>query len=226
MSLPVRFLLAALLLFSSGCAKTIPFRATELTPTRPLSAAQLTRERWNSVDGAVLMRQSALFEFAGLRVPVAGLMKLDPASKSARLVGLNDMGVKLYDISVSATASTANFVLPELARYAKFPEAVALSMRRIFLAPEPEPGDKLTRSATSYLLSRDSSACKLRFSFGGADAQLLEKSCRGGAESWRVRYYQYQNYLGRLYPGGIVLDDDRAGYRLTLWIENVEKSDE
>jgi len=41
-----------------------------------------------------------------------------------------------------------------------------------------------------------------------------------------VRYYRYQRSQGRLFPGGIVLDDERAGYRLTLWIESVEKADE
>ena len=61
--------------------------------------------------------------------------------------------------------------------------------------------------------------------FGGTDRQLLEKSCSGKA-SWQVRYYQYGRAQGVLVPGGIVLDDNRAGYRLTLWTESVEKADE
>ena len=105
--------------------------------------------------------------------------------------------------------------------------AVAISVRRIFLAPQPAPSDLLERSSTSYLLSRKSGdGGTLRFTFGGAEAQLLEKSSQGAAESWRVRYYQYQRQAGQLFPGGIVLDDQQAGYRLTLWIESVEKSDE
>ena len=220
------FLLGVPLMLVTACA-TARFPATEMTPTRPSSAAALSGALWNPGTESLMVRQSALFELKGMQVPIAGIMKLDLKKREARLVGMNDMGVKLYDISVDAASSQAHFVIPELARYPGFAEAVAVSVRRIFLAPEPAPGDLLEVTPTSYLLSRESGGGeKLLFTLGGADAQLLEKSCRGPAESWRVRYYQYRRGQGRLFPGGIVLDDDRAGYRLTLWIESVEKTDE
>lgn len=218
-------LLLALLFLASGCS-TVPFAPTQLTPTLPTSSAELCGKLWNSGTGSLMIRQSALFELEGMRVPIAGIMKLDLAARSARLVGMNDMGVKLYDISVDRTKSQANFIIPDLARYPGFAEAVAASVRRIFLEPVPSPGDALTLSPTSYLLTRDSADETLHFLFGGAQAQLLEKSYSGKAGSWRVRYYQYQERQGSLVPGGIVLDDDQARYRLTLWIESVEKGDE
>ena len=221
-----RFLGTVFLLLLSACAP-VPFPRTELTPTVPRTAAALTEGLWSAGSGSLLIRQSALFELHGLRVPIAGVMKLDVAAKEARLVGMNDMGVKLYDISVDATTSATHFLIPELARYPGFSEAVALSVRRIFLAPAPAAGDKLVQTPTRYLLTRqDGDDGTLRFTFGGANAQLLEKSCHGPAASWRVRYYQYQPQSGYLFPAGIVLDDERAGYRLTLWIESVEKADE
>jgi hypothetical protein len=219
-------LLGASLLLMSACA-TARFPATEPTATRPSTAAALSAGLWNSGTGSLLVRQSALFELRGMRVPIAGIMKLDLSKREARLVGLNDMGVKLYDISVDAVSSQANFVIQELASYPGFAEAVAVSVRRIFLLPEPGPGDRLEMTPTSYLLAREGAAgAKLRFTLGGADAQLLEKTCRGPAESWRVRYYQYRRGPGGLFPGGVELEDDLAGYRLTLWIESVEKADE
>ena len=100
-------------------------------------------------------------------------------------------------------------------------------MRRIFLTPAPAADDTLERTPTHYLLTReDDDGGRLRFTFGGAEAQLLEKTALGPAASWRVRYYQYQPQSGYLFPAGIVLDDEGAGYRLTLWIESVEKADE
>lgn len=220
-----RLLLAALVFLSSACS-TVPFAPTELTAVPPRTAASLCETLWDSGSGSLLIRQSALFELQGMKVPIDGVMKLDRGARSARLVGMNDMGVKLYDISVDRTSSRANFVIPELARYPGFAEAVALSVRRIFLEPVPSPGDALTLSDKSYLLTREGSEETLRFLFGGAQAQLLEKTGRGKAGSWRVRYYQYQRQQESLVPGGIVLDDERAGYRLTLWIESVEKTDE
>lgn len=222
----VRLLLTALLLLVSACA-TVPFAPTELTPTVPRTAAELSGALWNSGTGSLMIRQSALFEFEGMRVPIMGVMKLDLTAKRARLVGMNDMGVKLYDISVNASSSQAHSIIPDLARNPGFAEAVAASVRRIFLTPEPAADDTLERTSTNYLLTRKNGAGgTVRFKLGGADAQPLEKSYRGPAESWRVRYYHYQRRQGNLFPGGIVLDDERAGYRLTLWIESVEKTDE
>ncbi len=226
MSILTRALTGLFLLLTSACA-AVPFRSTEPAPTIPRTAAELSGALWSAGAGNVIIRQSALFEFEGMRVPIAGVMKLDPAAKIARLVGMNDMGVKLYDISVDAVSSQANFIIPDLAGYPGFAEAVAVSVRRIFLTPEPAPGDRLERTATNYHLTRkNDDGGTTRFTLGGADVQLLEKSYRGSAESWRVRYYQYQHQQGRLFPGGIVLDDEQAGYRLTLWIESVEKTDE
>ncbi|HBA88209.1 MAG TPA: hypothetical protein DCZ75_09555 [Geobacter sp.] len=229
MTLPGRSHVGALLLLLlllGGCA-TVPFERTELVPAPQRSAAQLAAGLWSAGKERLLIRQSALFELQGMRVPIAGMMRLDLGAKQARLVGMNDMGVKLYDISVDADSSRTQFVVPELARYPGFAEAVAVSVRRIFLVPEPAPGDLLELLPKSYLLTRQAGAgAQLSFTLGGAEAQLLEKSCRGPAESWRVRYYLYQRREGLLFPGGIVLDDDQAGYRLTLWIESVEKTDE
>jgi hypothetical protein len=219
-------LLMALLLLVSACA-SVPFAPTELTPTVPRTAAALSGGLWNSGSESLMIRQSALFEFKRMRVPITGVMKLDLGAKRARLVGLNDMGVKLYDISVDAASNQAHFIIPDLARYPGFAEAVAVSVRRIFLYPEPASSDTLERTPENYILTRENGAGEsVRFTFGGSDAQLLEKLSRGPAEEWRVRYYQYQHLEGRLFPGGIVLDDDLTGYRLTLWIESVEKTDE
>jgi len=218
--------IAMFLLLISACT-TVPFTPVELTPTIPRSAAELSGSLWNSGNGSIMIRQSALFEFEGMRVPITGVMKLDRSARIARLVGMNDMGVKLYDISVDDAAIQAHFIMPELARYPGFADAVATSVRRIFLTPEPARDDALERTSTSYVLTRKAPAGgAIRFVFGGADAQLLEKSYRGATGSWRVHYYQYQRLSGHFFPGGIVLDDDRAGYRLTLWIESVEKTDE
>lgn len=222
-----QLLVCALLIGAAGCASAPRFPANRLTPTAPVSAAELASGLWSTRPGSLLVRQSALFEFRGMQVPVAGLMKLDPKAKSARLIGMNDMGVKLYDISIDTEGSQANFMVPELSRYPGFAEAVALSVRRIFLTPEPAAGDRLEIAADRYLLNSElPGGASVRFTLGGEWRQLLEKSVAGPAETWRASYYQYAERGGRPFPGGIVLEDDRAGYRLTLWTESVEPTDE
>lgn len=233
-----RLITAGVLLFGAGCSllplqqaelapAAIPFQQTELMPTTPKSAAELTQGLWSFGEKSVLVAHSALFEMRGMKVPVTAMMRLDPRAREARLVGMNDMGVKLYDITVAAGSTRVNFVIPELERYPGFAEAAAVSVRRIFLDPLPEPGDRLETGKESYLLTRENgSGATLRFLIGGAESQLLEKSSRGEGESWLVRYYQYRPGPAGPFPEGIVLEDERAGYRLTLWIDNVGTSDE
>lgn len=218
-------LILGLLLACSACS-TIPFRATELVRTRPATAAELLGGLWTSGPALFLVRQSALFEFQGMRMPLAGVMKLDAGKKSARLVGMNDMGVKLFDLSVDRGGQTAHFVMPELARYPQFAEAVSGSVRRMFLDPEPSGEDLLAIGADSYRLTRERRGHRVDFIFGGADRQLLEKSCTGPDEHWQVRYFEYRQQGAVPFPWGIILEDKRAGYRLTLWLESVEQTDD
>jgi hypothetical protein len=154
-------------------------------------------------------------------------MKLDLDKKQARLVAMNEMGVKLFDLVVDSATSEALFTTPELAKYPGVTEAVATSVRRIFLAPQPSRDDSLTTARESYLLTRTDDNRTTAFLIGGRHNQLLEKRCASRSEQWRVRYFEYgQREQFPLFPRGIVLDDELAGYRLTLWLESVEKSDE
>jgi hypothetical protein len=219
-SLPVLLLCLALL---AGCAPAPPFAPTPMAPTRQLTAQELieplwTREAWR-------IRQSALFEFGGARVPMAGFLLLDPQGGTARLVGLNDMGVKLFDLEVFREGFREHFLLPELGRYPQMSRAVADSVRRIFLAPQPEIGDALHIGGRDYRLSRGADS-HTTFLFGGSGATLLEKNRQGEGEDWRVRYFEYRQAGTFLVPGGILLEDRLANYRLTLWLDEVRKDHE
>jgi hypothetical protein len=175
-----------------------------------------------STRGSWEIRQSALFELRGAKVPMTGLLALEPGK--ARLVGLNDLGVKLFDLTVTPDGYEENFLLAELGRLPGAAEAVAASVRRIFLSPAPSPEDRMERSATEIRLSRAEGNRKITFIFGGAEADLRETRVRGG-EEWRARYYNYSPAGGNRIPGGIVLDDSRGKSRLTLWLEEVRNTE-
>jgi len=222
---PALLCLLAALLPATACT-TAPFRPTEPTRTRPTTAAALVANLWTAGNGTFLIRQSGLLEFQGARMPMVGILKLDTGNKTARLVGMDDMGVKLFDLSVDRRSSRTHFTLPALDRYPGLAGAVSDSVRRIFLEPEPAEGDALAIDSHQYRLSRDRYGTSIRFLLGGQDAQLQKKSCSGPNERWEVRYHEYRRRLGLPVPDGIVLDDHRAGYRLTLWTESVERADE
>ncbi len=209
----------------AGCA-SIPFAVPEPTATRQLAATELLGTGWDA-DGKVFrLRQSGLFEAHGRRLVLDGLIQLDTPKQSARLVGMNELGVKIFDLSVTPTVTIENFLLPELAATPGLAAAVGGAVRRIYLAPRPAATDRLTIGAEEYRLDRRTDGGVLTFTFGGREPLLQRTRMKSAAEDWQVGYYEYRFLAGRWLPGGVILEDRRAGYRLTLWLEEAKQVDE
>lgn len=220
------FGLLCLLLTLTGCAG-VPFAPPELVAVRPrMTAEELAEGAWTAQAGVYRLRQTVLFEFRGARVPMAGMMRLNLDEREVRLVAMNDLGVKFFDLAVEEVGEKQNYLLADLAGIPHFSEAVAASVRRVFLTPRPAKSDALRLAENRYLLLRPSGEGDIRFTFGGNDPQLIETEAKTERESWKVRYFEYRKAKETVYPRGIVLDDHIAGYRLTLWLEEVEKIDE
>ena len=202
----------------AGCA-SVPFAAPELVPTRQLTTAELVGTGWDAGGQTLRLRQSGLFEWHGRRLVLDGLVQLDGKEHTARLVGMNELGVKAFDLTVTPGGLEEHFLLPELAATPGLAAAVGGAVRRIYLAPRPRTDDRLVIEARDYRLERRDTDREIRFVFGGPQPLLLETRMKSADEEWRVRYYQYRPTAGRWLPGGVILDDRRAGYRLTLWLE-------
>jgi hypothetical protein len=215
-----------LLLALAGCSG-VPFVAPDTVALRPdVTATQLATAVWTAQQGVFRLRQTVLFEFRGTRVPMAGLMRLDLTEDRLRLVALNDLGVKLFDLEVTPIGEQQHYLLPDLAKIPHFTEAVAASVRRVFLTPRPDGSEALRLTASRGQLTRPYRSGEIRFTFGGSGSQLLATEVAGDQENWMARYFEYQTAGTILYPRGIVLDDRIAGYRLTLWQEEVKRIDE
>lgn len=213
-----------LVLLLGGCA-SIPFEKPLLSPTRVLTAAELAAADWRAVAGGWRIRQSGLFELRGLRLPMEGFLELDNDGRRVRLVALEGLGLKLFDLTVTVDGVQVHHLLPDLAKDARLAEAVAASVRRIFLAPRPDAGDRLEIRKRDYRLTRPGGE-RVEFLFGGEPPLLLGTRVRGAGGDWRVGYYQYREAAGVPIPEGILLQDRRAGYRLTLWLESVKRVEE
>lgn len=224
MNLRKRIVGACLALLLGGCA-SIPFEQPLPTPTRALTPAELAAADWRAAPGVWRIRQSGLFELRGRRLPMEGFLEVDNDGRRVRLVALEGLGLKLFDLTVTVDGVEVHHLLPDLAKDPRLAEAVAASVRRIFLAPRPDAGDRLEIRKRDYRLTRPSEE-RVEFLFGGEPPLLLETRVRGAAGDWRVGYYQYRAAAGVPIPEGILLQDRRAGYRLTLWLESVKRVEE
>lgn len=214
-----------LTLLLTGCRAAGPFPAPPLSATRPLTITALLQGSWTLASSTLRMRHTVLLELGWRKLPMVGLLELDRTARTIRLVALNDLSIKLFDLTVTVDGYQTHYLFPELATYAGLSETVAASVRKIFLDPLPRDDDRLAIAADHYQLRRVQGAAELTFTFGGERPDLLGKALRGGAQEWVVRYYDYRDLPAGRLPGGVVLEDHTAGYRLTLWLEKANLID-
>ena len=211
------------LVWLAGCV-SLPFRDNPaLPPPAELGAQQLAAACWPAPQQHYRVRQTVLFELRGAKVPMTGLMDLDTRRGEIRLVALNDLGIKFFDLQLDATTQQLHYLLPELARFPDFDTLVASAVRRIFLAPRPDGSETLQRQAKRSVLRRADEGRDLAFEFGGPEPRLYTIRVRGGDEDWQADYYEYTDAPGPAAPRGVVLDDRKGGYRLTLWLDEVTR---
>lgn len=202
----------------SGCAKH-PFERHPPQVMPELSSAQLLENWWLASGHRYLCRHSGLLEVFTRKVALEGVVKLDTSASTARLIAMDTMGVKLFDLSVDATDHHLNYVLPLLEEHPQLPELVAKSIRAIFLQPNPSPHDRLLHQERgAQLISSEGQ----RFELIGMPVRLHRKQIHSAEGNWQVEYNQYQQQGGIWAPTGVVLNDGR-GFRLTLWIQEIRE---
>lgn len=211
-------LMCSVLLF--GCA-THPFERHQPQPLPVLTAQQLVDSWWLAPGHRYLCRHSGLLEVFMRKVPLEGVVKIDTTKQTARLVAMDTMGVKLFDLLVTKHSHQLNYLLPILAEHPQLPKMVAQSLRAIFLQPNPSSQDRLIRrERRSVLVSADADGCS--FEFIGMPVRLNRKIVDSKSNSWNVEYNQYLDQNGLWAPTGIVLTDD-SGFCLTLWIQEIRE---
>lgn len=210
-----------LLLLLGGCSGSFfPPPLMEASPPG-LDSALLAASDWTRQGGPWRLRQTVEFDFHGRQLTMRGLMSLDPAAGTARLIAVDALGIKLFDLSVFRDHEALHFLLPDLERYPRLVEAVATAVRRMFIAPRPQPGDALQLREDGYELQARKGDVVVAFLFRGGRARLDTILATGPGVAWQVGYYDYHREGELEYPEKILLEDRIAGYRLRLRIEEM-----
>lgn len=215
-----RIILSLVLLLVAACAP-VPM-GPELTETceRELSADEVIDQQWLSRDDRWRMRQSALLEMRGRKIPLEGFMELDLGRQRLHLVAMNEMGLVFFELVVTATDQELRRALPQLEQQRGLAEGIANSLRRIYLEPRPSPHDQPQMGKTSLRLWRSLPAGDLAFVFD-CFGNLRETRQTTDNERWQVVYDNYQTVSARELPEKIVMNDFHQGVTLTLWLREV-----
>jgi hypothetical protein len=213
-----------LLLLLAGCASE-PFAREPLPKLQSPDPAAMHQRFEQSIppkfisDDTVIIHAPFHDDMA-----ILGVLRVDRPANTFELVGLNQLGVKLFDLVGDAGGTTTiRFALPPLMKQQQVLVSIGNDIRRMFFNLLPAPDAKITFESTDVKFKQPSPEGKLVFKIGADPPVLLEKRVDGffGAP-WRVRYYRYASQDGRLYPRGLVMDNGKFHYRIVVKNRDVE----
>lgn len=210
------FLLGAALL--TGCAR-VPFRATPPVGMDAVDPRQLLERQQRELPEQFQLLHSVVFDYRWRSMTGIGLVEIDRPAQTFRIVCLNPMGVKLFELSGDALRTEAHFVLPPLLEHGgDFAATIGNDLRRIYFDVTPAADAAFIRRREALLFRQPFEGGTLEHVFAGAQGDLVEKNWYDAADDlvWRVSYYEYRTDNGKRSPQGIVLVNYRHGYRLTV----------
>jgi hypothetical protein len=180
---------------AAGCAHAPCERAPEAGPPS-----------WALPPAVWRIRQLVLIELGEARFPVQGYLELDTATRTVRLVALDDFGVTFFKLTVGADEVSVDYMLPMVPRGEEVGRSVAVSLRRIYLEPAgAAPGAGGTRLEA------------------GPAGQIVSAAPRSG-DGWQVRYEEYGDVDGIPVPHSIRYRE-RGGASITIRQVSVKRID-
>lgn len=208
-------LLASLLLLSA-CAEA-PLRKDEplaLPGNGPQATVEYFRVKTPDKFSGF---NSIVFEIAGQKFLGMGFVEIDRKQRSFRVICLNPMGVKLFDLSGDDHGAVLNYAIEPLAQQGDIAAAVANDIRRAYLDLVPNAAATPRVDKQSITYGGGTPAGYVEHIFAKNEGNLVEKRLYDEQLiSWSVAYSAYRENGGMRTPGNIVITDYKNGYQLTI----------
>jgi len=218
----LRVFVLCIFLALSACVPAIPPLQLPENCQAEFIPSQLIANHWLQQPTTWRIRQSALLEIGRKKIPMEGFLRLDLKRHEARLLAMNEMGVVLFDLQVTADGHQLQRVLPQLQQVDGLAEGVAQSLRQIFLVPQPQTEDRLENRSSSQRLWRILPEGTIGFVFDCfGDLRETRKLAESG--DWRVVYNQYQAFESSRVPEQIIMNNYRHSVKLSLWLREVKE---
>ena len=215
-------LLIIFVLLLGGCGPTLPRQQLPTDCRAEAPAEQLVAQQWLQQPVIWRLRQAALLEIGPKKIALEGFLRLDLVHQQARLVALNEMGLVLFDLTVSSDDEQLQRAIPQLQRQKGLAKGIALSIRSIFLQPRPQAADRLVKEGSVERLLRQTAAEQVQFIFD-CQGDLRQTRLNSAGQEWRVQYDSYQVYEATRLPSEIVFFDQQHAVKLSLWLREARQ---
>ena len=159
------------------------------------------------------------------RMSAMGALEMDSTGDRFTVACFTPIGMKLFEVRYAGGKLEPNYVFKQLAEQGDVARAVGEDIKKIYFDMLPAPDAVARKGKYSIVFEKKHGEGVLKHVFSGLGANLVEKSYygRNGRLLWKVSYYEYQTVNGKVFPGGIVLENPQYGYTLTVRLKKVQE---
>ncbi len=210
-----------LILLLVACGKA-PFesaprvRLTEKDPGRiQAHFAETLPKQFQRID-------TLTFQYGMRRMSAIGVTDVDMEAKTFTVVGLNPMGIKLFDLSGDMHTVNSRFVNPAFSQHKNFAVSIAEDIRRIYFRRVPAPSAETSVGKYRAVYQQNRGVGYLTHIFSGQIPRLTTKRFyQNNRLKWQVQYFGYIERNGYIHPAGIYLKNSHYNYRLTVQLKEI-----
>ena len=210
-----------MLVLMTGC-ESIPFQKALDEPYASADPAAIRERFKESIPAKQRLLNTIVFEYNWTTFSGIGFVDVDAAERTCSLVCINQMGMKLFEISIDKESINTIFALPEFTAKGNVGKMVGEDIKRIYFDLVPSEEAVADKKKFSLVFRQQEGAGTAEYVFSGPDRYLTEKTYyEKGSPAWRVSFYEYLNKDGKIYPGGTILNNYLYGYRLVVRLKEV-----
>lgn len=221
MKTPLPVILPLLLLLVASCSK-LPFQRTYLTPLDEVDPDMAVKRFSAAIPESFQLLNTIVFDYHGRQLSGIGYIGVQQKEQAFTVVCMNQVGIKLFEITGAGNDINANFVIDEFKKKGNFAAAVGNDIKHIYFDLIPSPQAEMQKKRYDISFRQPSGRGILEFVFAGKMCALTSKTYyEDGSPVYRISYYEYRYDNGKLYPGGIVLENFKYGYSLIARLKEI-----
>ena len=166
---------------------------------------------------------TVIYKYGWNEMLALGYIDINNRTRSFTVVNMNPVGLKLFELSGNEEGVNTNFMMEGLEKKGMFANAIGEDIRRIYFDLNPLPGAEVKKKTSRIVFRQQYGEGLLVYIFAGDEGYLVEKKYyEDNKLKWRVSYYEYRQKNGKIYPGGIVMNNYIYGYTLTVRLKEIK----
>jgi len=210
------------ILLIAGCS-SIPFEEVSFVSMSGLEPLEVVEKYERSLPEHFQVLNTILFKYGWNKFTALGYVDVNIRTKSFTVVSINPMGIKLFELSGNENGVDTHFMLKELGKQGDFASLIGEDMRRVYFDLIPSTKAEIKKKKDRFVFRQESANGVFVHIFAGAEGHLVEKDhYKNNTLHWRVSYYDYRREGGKIYPGGIIFNNYKYGYSLTVTLKEIQ----